>query len=102
MKKFEIRESPIHGMGVFATAPIGRGEYIGQYLGRRTEEDGMYTLWVEFEDGLRGYEGFGQLRRLNHTSAPNAEFDERDLYAKSSISPGDEITIHYGDEWIDA
>ena len=101
MKKFEIRESPIHGKGVFATAPIIRGEFIGQYLARRTDLDTPYTLWIEWDDGPRGYEGFGRLRFANHAPRPNAEFVERDLFARSRIHHGDKITIHYGDEWVE-
>ncbi len=99
MKRIENRPSPIHGHGVFARETIRRGEFIGQYLARRTDVDGTYTLWVEFDDGLRGYEGYGRLRMLNHTPTPNAEFDERNLFATRTIAPGDEITIHYGEDW---
>ena len=42
----------------------------------------------------------GSLRFVNHTSKPNAEFFGRDLYATKTIRAGDEITIHYGEEWV--
>ena len=100
LTRYENRPSPIHGQGVFATEAIHPGEFIGQYLARRTDAESSYTLWIEFDDGPRGYEGYGRLRMLNHTLEPNAEFDERDLFATKPIRPGDEITIHYGDEWV--
>ena len=99
MKHFEIRSSPIHGNGVFATRTIQPGQFVGRYLGRRTTEDGPYTLWVDFEGELRGYDGYSRMRFLNHCGTPNAEFEERDLYALRQIEPGEEITIHYGEDW---
>jgi len=99
--RFEARPSPIHGFGVFAKRPIPPGTFIGQYLARRTDQDSTYTLWVDFGGEKRGYEGYGRLRFLNHASAPNAEFDERDLFALREILPGEEITISYGAEWAD-
>ena len=88
-KSYETRPSEIHGTGVFATREIRRGEFIGQYLSKRTDSDSMYTLWIEWDDGPRGYEGYGALRFVNHTTKPNAEFDERDLFAMRKIEPGD-------------
>lgn len=99
---YEDRESPIHGRGVFATRNITEGEFIGHYLGRRTDTDGMHTLWIEFDDGLRGYEGIGRLKYVNHAATPNAEFDDRDLYATRTIRGGEEITVHYGEEWAES
>ena len=100
MKRISTRESTIHGHGVFAEETIRKGEFIGQYLSRRTETDGPYTLWVKGDDGVyRGYDGYGRLRFLNHAPQPNAEFDDRDLYATRTIRPGEEITIDYGEDW---
>ena len=98
---FEVRPSPIHGKGIFATRRIRRGERIGRYLSRRTEADGTYVLWVEHGDGWRKYEGYGRLRFLNHRRNANAELDGLELHAVEAIEPGEEITIHYGEEWAD-
>lgn len=98
--KIEVRRSPIHGNGVFARLPIRRGERIGRYASRRTTRDGTYVLWVEENPGQwQGYDGFGRLRYLNHSSSPNSIFDGLDLYAIRSIQPNEEITFHYGEEW---
>jgi SET domain-containing protein len=96
---FEVRPSPIHGHGVFATRSFRPGERIGWYLARRTERDGTYVLWVRNGHGWRGYNGYGRLRFVNHTREPNAEFAGLDLHAVRAIRPGEEITVHYGDEW---
>lgn len=99
---FEVRPSPIHGQGVFATGLIRKGQRIGRYTGRRTTRDGKYVLWLASKRGdWRGYLGSGRLRFLNHDPRPNAEFRGLDLHALRSIRPGEEITFHYGDEWED-
>jgi len=97
----EVKNSEIHGRGVFARKPIRRGERIGHYLSRRTNRDGTYVLWVEDGDTWKLYDGYGKLRFLNHRSRPNSELRDRDLYALRTIKPGEEVTIHYGEEWED-
>jgi hypothetical protein len=98
-----VRESSIHGKGVFAREPIGEGTVIGVYEGPEVERDGIYVLWVERDDGsFYGIEGRNELRYLNHSSNPNADFDDEELCAVRAIASGDEITLHYGDAWGDA
>lgn len=101
--KIEVRPSSIHGRGVFAKKTIQKGERIGQYLARKTNRDGKYVLWVEYEQTkeIKGYEGFGRLRFLNHSSRANSRFDGLELFALKPIQPGEEITFHYGEEWVD-
>lgn len=100
--KVEVRPSSIHGMGVFATDEIHRGERIGRYVGYRTQHDGRYVLWVAGDkEEWRGYRGYGRLRFLNHHHQPNSEFRGMDLFAIRNIQPGEEVTFHYGEEWED-
>ena len=100
--RVEVRNSPIHGRGVFARRRFRKGAYIATFEGRPTERDGMHVLWVLEEDGTEvGIEGRNDLRFLNHSSRPNAEFLGPDLHATRNIQPGQEITFHYGDEWDD-
>lgn len=96
----EVRESPIHGRGVFATAPISAGDHISSFVGHRTADDGDHVLWIRTDTGWLGWEGTGSLRWLNHHRPPNAEFVDLDLYALNQIAPNDEITIDYGPDWI--
>ncbi len=98
----EVKESPIHGKGLFARKKIDSGELIGRYMGPRVKRNGTYVLWVEEDDGSYfGVSGRNRLRFLNHSEVPNAEFEDQDLYATRMIRPGDEICFHYGDEWED-
>jgi len=79
---------------------VRRGAYIADFEGRPTQRDGMYVLWVIDEDDREtGIEGKNELRFLNHSSEPNAEFIGLELHAIRNIQPGSEVTIHYGDEW---
>ncbi|MEX0886151.1 MAG: SET domain-containing protein-lysine N-methyltransferase [Phycisphaeraceae bacterium] len=95
-----VKPSPIHGQGLFAATRIEAETYIGEYLGPRTQTDGLYVLWIEEEDGtLYGIDGQNDLRYLNHSLEPNAELEGEELYALRDIELGEEITIHYGPDW---
>ncbi|MEM7261676.1 MAG: SET domain-containing protein-lysine N-methyltransferase [Planctomycetota bacterium] len=97
-----VDKSPIHGKGLFAQKRIKKGECIGTYEGKRTRSDGMHVLWVEETDGKWiGIKGENELKYLNHSSKPNAEFDGDELFAIRAIKKGEEITFDYGEEWED-
>jgi len=97
-----VDSSPIHGRGLFAATFIQEDAWIGTYEGSRTRDDGTYVLWVEDgQGGLYGVRGKNELRYLNHSHEPNAEFDGEDLFAIRPIEEGAEITFDYGDEWSD-
>lgn len=98
--RIRVAVSPIHGRGVFARRPLQPGELIGIYAGPTAERDDVYVLWVEDNDGSWfGVDGMNELRFLNHSSLPNAEFEGDALYARRSIAAGEELTIHYGEDW---
>lgn len=98
----EVKESVIHGRGLFATRDFVSGELVGTYEGPRATENGIYVLWVEdFDGSFYGVHGENELRYLNHSSNPNADFDDELLYAVRDIKAGDEICFHYGEDWKD-
>ena len=100
--RVRAQRSPIHGRGLFALRRFRKDAYIATFEGRETTEDGMHVLWVVDEDGSElGIEGQNDLRFLNHSLDPNAEFRGPDLHALRNIQPGHEITFHYGDAWED-
>ncbi|MEM7244170.1 MAG: SET domain-containing protein [Acidobacteriota bacterium] len=98
--RLEVRESSIHGKGLFAKEKIEKGCFLGEYEGERVKKDGMHVLWVEDEKkGWVGIRGRNKLRFLNHSRKPNAELDGPEVYALRKIKRDEELTIHYGDEW---
>ncbi len=98
-KLFYVKESSIHGKGLFTRNKIKKGSYLGSYHGPKTKKNGMYVLWVnEGDDDWVGCNGKNLLRYINHNAKPCAEFDGLELYALKNIKPDQEITIHYGDE----
>lgn len=99
----EVRKSPIHGKGVFATRRIAPNRKLGVYGGVRTRRNGTYVLWVEYDEGVVvGINGRTPLRYLNHAARPNAVFYGDELFALSEIQAGDEVTIDYGEDWAQA
>ncbi len=96
-----IDSSSLEGRGVFARAPFKRGDYIAAARGTPAETDGRHVLWVwEGGPSYRGVEVLNQLRYLNHSPRPNAEFEGAELYAIRAIEPGEEITFDYGHEFV--
>ena len=122
--KIVARRSAIHGTGVFALAPIAKGERVIEYKGRRrTHEDVdagdsgdadsghtfLFTLNDEYviDGNLQG----GVARWINHSCSPNCEavLEEADggldrdarkdrvfIEAIRAIKPGDELFYNYG------
>ena len=98
--KVEVRNSGIHGLGVFACCNIPEGTCIGHYQGPRTQDDGTYVLWIECEkDGVYGIDGQNLLKFTNHSHDPNATFDGPELQTLRQVQAGEEITFHYGEDW---
>ncbi len=100
-----VKQSPIHGMGLFAQATIEEGSTIGLYEGNEVQpgEDGEHVLWIYDEDEEREYgiDGRNETRFVNHSSSANANFDGEELVALRTISAGEEITHDYGEAWSD-
>ena len=109
----EVRESPIHGRGVFACSKISRRTVIGVYEGARYQPGevpdasaGDSTYLFALSDGVTidGSRGGNFTRFINHSCQPNCQATE--TYAKDdslmieiksvrSIPAGDELTIDY-------
>lgn len=108
---FEIRKSPVHGVGAFATRRIRRGQRIAEYDGPRISNEEADRLYDNNTDG-RTYlfivdkhtvidatrEG-SDARFINHSCDPNCE-TEMDgkrvfIYATRTIEPGEELAYDY-------
>jgi len=107
MKKYDsnplacVAESPIHGKGLFARIDIPIDTWIGTYEGPATKTDGMHVLWLYDEEtgDWEGIDGKNEMRFLNHSPKPNAEWWDNELYSIRDIGKGEEITFHYGEDW---
>ena len=96
-----VADSPIHGKGLFARVDIPADTYVGTYEGPASDRDGMHVLWVwnDETDDWEGIDGKNEMRFLNHSSDPNADWWGDELYTTRAIARDEEITFHYGEDW---
>jgi len=104
--QLEVRSSPIHGFGLFATAPIEKGTAV---TGWRAERDFKLTQeqWSALPFNLRGflytycwlgrdgcwYGTHDGARFTNHSTKPNIRWEEKrkSSVAIRDIAAGEEI-----------
>lgn len=108
-----VRESSVHGRGVFATRRIEKGERIIEYLGERVshgeadrryeskEENDSHTFLFIVDSKTvidAGVDG-NDARFFNHSCNPNCEsvVEKRRVYIEAirAIEPGEEMTYDY-------
>jgi len=112
----EVRNSPVHGRGVFAVAPIRKGTRILEYLGERMshaaadkryedhdESDNHTFLFiVDKHTVIDAGVGGNDARFINHSCDPNCIAVEEDgrifIEALRNIQPGAELTYDYAYE----
>ena len=116
---FEVRSSPVHGLGGFALRRIPSGTRIAEYVGERLTDDEVdaryanregdlgHTFLFRIDDNayvdasLQGNES----RFINHSCDPNCESDVVDghvyITAIRDIAPGEELTYDYALEGED-
>lgn len=113
-RKIEVRDSGVHGRGVYATAPIEAGTRIIEYTGERIgweeavrrhphdPEQPNHTFYFHIEGGqvIDALYGGNDARWINHACEPNCEADEVDgrvfIQALRDIEPGEELFYDYG------
>jgi hypothetical protein len=104
--RLERRRSPIQGTGLFATAPIRRGEIVTIWGGTLFSDDELHAgiarpmSCVPIIDGLHLGSFKDQPESLdefmNHSCDPNLWLqDEVTLVAMRDIAEGEEVTIDY-------
>ena len=108
-----VRNSPIHGRGVFALRRIPKGARIIEYKGTlitdkeadrrfgRLQENSAHTMLFSVDGGMvidatrRG----NSARWINHSCAPNCDTYEKDkrMYIRAirDIRPGEELSYDY-------
>ena len=111
----EVKNSPLHGRGLYAAEPFRKGRRIGVYPllilsaadTKRLSKTRLYH-YVFFVDeneqgAMRAGVAFGMISMCNHSSTPNAAFivdpvkEIVTLKAARGIKAGAEILIDYGD-----
>lgn len=108
-----VKESPVHGRGVFARQPIAAGERIIEYTGeiitsdesaRRAEASGgpvNHTFFFSLADGnlIDGGSNGNDARFINHSCDPNCEAYEEDgrvfIHALRDIAQDEELNYNY-------
>jgi len=109
--RIEVRESSVHGRGVYATQVISEGTRIIEYTGQRVsweaapdDENDPHTFNFGLENGevinpeIEGNDA----RWINHCCDPNCEAIEEDnrifIYAMRDIEAGEELFYDYAME----
>lgn len=102
------------GLGLFATEPIAKGAFIAAYRGvrithaeaeRRELRGARYIFEINSRWSIDGSDRRNLARYANHSCRPNAESalskGQLILRAIRPITPDDEITFDYGEEYFD-
>jgi SET domain-containing protein len=100
------------GLGLFARVPIRKGQFIVRYSGRKipTETadvlDTRYLFEINTRWTIDGATRRNRARYINHACRPNAEVyfvkHAIKIRAIKNIKAGDEITYHYGRNYVEA
>jgi uncharacterized protein len=105
----EVRESGVHGHGVYAAKKISRGARIIEYTGERVswenasvDPENPHTFLFGLENGkdvIDGEINGNEARWINHSCAPNCEARERKgrvfIYANRNLQRGQELFYDY-------
>jgi SET domain-containing protein len=113
-RRIQVRRSGVHGKGVFALAPIAKGETVIEYVGEiitwpealrrhpHDPSDPNHTFYFHIDDKrvIDAKVGGNAARWINHACQPNCEADETDgrvfIKALRGIKPGEELFYDYG------
>ena len=106
--QIEVRESGVHGRGVYAAQFIPKDTRIIEYTGQRVSweaapdnPDDPHTFNFGLENGevINPEVGGNDARWINHSCDPNCEAVEEDdrifIYALRDIRPGEELLYDY-------
>jgi SET domain-containing protein len=115
----DVRNSEIHGRGVYAAEAIEKEtqiiEYIGEYIDKdesekrawdqaavaeETGDAAVYIFTLDKKWDIDGNVPWNDARLINHSCEPNCEAwieeDQIFIYALKDIEAGEELTFDYG------
>ena len=118
-RRWEIRDSAIHGQGIFTLGPIAKGTRLLEYVGekitkaearRRAEQQverakaggggAVYIFELNQAFDLDGQVEWNPARLINHSCRPNCvAYRSRGhiwIEAKRRLRAGEELTYNYG------
>ncbi|RZI44782.1 SET domain-containing protein-lysine N-methyltransferase [Herbaspirillum sp. HC18] len=111
---YVVKDSRVHGRGVFATRKIPAGTCIIEYQGERINwkeavrrenkkaPDDFHTFFFSLDSGkiIDGGSQGNDARWINHACEPNCEAREEDgqvfIHALRDIARGEELNYDYG------
>jgi hypothetical protein len=111
---YVVRNSPVHGRGVFAACNIPADTFLIEYEGERISEkeavrrsgadpeNPYHTFFFSLETGklIDGGDNGNDARWINHSCEPNCEAREEKgrvyIYTKRDIKRGEEFNYDYG------
>jgi len=104
-----VKESGIHGLGIFTSVSIAAGEEImiikgeviseSECVRREEDENNVYIFWNG--DNYIDVSNTAKIKYINHSCSYNCEVRDRDdetlwLAATKDIQSGEELVIDYG------
>jgi SET domain-containing protein len=110
----QVRDSGIHGKGVYAIRPIKAGQRVLEYKGEiitweealerhpHDPEQPNHTFYFHLDDGhvIDGKHQGNSAKWVNHACEPNMEAEQKGnrvfLHALRDIHPGEELFFDYG------
>jgi SET domain-containing protein len=113
-RKIEVRDSGVHGRGVYAIAPIEAGSRIVEYKGERISwkqavdrhphdpAQPNHTFYFHLDTGqvIDALYGGNKARWINHACEPNCEAEEVEgrvfIKALRDLEAGEELFYDYG------
>ena len=113
-RKIEVRDSGVHGRGVYAIAPIEAGSRIVEYKGERISwkqavdrhphdpAQPNHTFYFHLDTGqvIDALYGGNKARWINHACEPNCEAEEIEgrvfIKALRDLEAGEELFYDYG------
>jgi hypothetical protein len=113
-RRIQVRQSGVHGKGVFALQDIAKGEtvieYIGEIISAQEAEDRHphdpsdpnHTFYFQIDEDMviDALHGGNSARWINHSCSPNCKPVVEDarvfIKAKRNIAAGEELNYDYG------